>query len=205
MSQHHQTHKKAALNPNLVAFIFIINFAVIGGLIVANVPVTAPDSEGDEPSEVILMAPTDTLVPSVTVTPLPPTATPTQPPTEQPTATSTPQVTADSDPATTAASGGYDPSLVERGTTLYAQCAACHGPDGHGIPNLGKDLVESPFVASLTDEALLSFIKVGRPIWDPENTTGIDMPGKGGNPALTDGDIMAIIAYLRSLAAGSGG
>jgi len=29
------------------------------------------------------------------------------------------------------------------------------------------------------------------------------MPGKGGNPALTDEQIMKIIAYIRSLAAGN--
>src|SRR5690606_18316969 len=83
---------------------------------------------------------------------------------------------------------------------LFALCAACHGPEGYGIPNLGKDLVNSEFVHSLTDEDLLTFIKTGRPLWDPLNTTGIDMPPKGGNPALTDEDIMALIAYLRSLA-----
>jgi disulfide bond formation protein DsbB len=41
-------------------------------------------------------------------------------------------------------------------------------------------------------------------MWDPLNTTGIDMPGKGGNPALTDDNILAIIAYLRTLAAENG-
>ncbi len=93
----------------------------------------------------------------------------------------------------------YDPALVAQGETQYVLCSACHGPNGRGIPNLGKDLVESEFVDGLTDEALLEFIKTGRPIWDPLNTTGIDMPGKGGNPALSDDDILAIIAYIRTL------
>jgi disulfide bond formation protein DsbB len=34
---------------------------------------------------------------------------------------------------------------------------------------------------------------------DPLNTTGIAMPPKGGNPALTDGQIVDIVAYLRSI------
>jgi disulfide bond formation protein DsbB len=98
----------------------------------------------------------------------------------------------------------YDPALVAEGQQLYVQCAACHGPDARGMPNLGKDLVASEFVAGLTDDALLEFIRTGRPMWDPLNTTGIDMPGKGGNPALTDDNILAIIAYLRTLAAENG-
>jgi len=56
-----------------------------------------------------------------------------------------------------------------------------------------------------TDEELLTFVKTGRPIWDAANTSGIDMPAKGGNPAMMDDDINAIIVYLRSLAAASGG
>jgi disulfide bond formation protein DsbB len=98
----------------------------------------------------------------------------------------------------------YDPTAVSQGEQLFVQCAACHGPNGRGLPNLGKDLVASEFAAGLTDDELMAFVKTGRPIWDPLNTTGIDMPGKGGNPALTDDDIMAIIAYIRSLSAGSG-
>jgi disulfide bond formation protein DsbB len=97
----------------------------------------------------------------------------------------------------------YDSALVAEGQALYVLCAACHGPDARGIPNLGKDLVESEFVAAQTDDALLEFIRTGRPIWDPLNTTGVDMPGKGGNPAMTDEDILAIIAYLRTLSAQS--
>lgn len=98
----------------------------------------------------------------------------------------------------------YDPELVALGERSYSLCSACHGPDARGLPNLGKDLVTSEFVAGLTDEALLAFVKTGRPIWDPLNTTGLDMPGKGGNPALKDEEILAIIAYVRTLSAGGG-
>jgi mono/diheme cytochrome c family protein len=78
-------------------------------------------------------------------------------------------------------------------------CIACHGPDGSGVQGLGKPFTTSDFTASQTDEELLAFIKTGRPISDPLNTTGVDMPPKGGNPALTDEQIMDIIAYIRSL------
>ena len=78
-------------------------------------------------------------------------------------------------------------------------CIACHGPSGSGIEGLGKPFTTSEFIHGQTDEALLAFVKVGRPISDPANTTGVDMPPKGGNPALTDEQILDIIAYIRTL------
>jgi len=96
----------------------------------------------------------------------------------------------------------YDPAAVSAGQTIFSSlCSACHGVDAHGLPNLGKDLVASEFVHGLTDEELLNFVKTGRPIWDPANTTGVDMPPRGGNPALTDEQLMDVIAYLRTLQA----
>lgn len=110
------------------------------------------------------------------------------------------QVVAEQRLENTAAAFGYDLETVNLGATMYtAACSACHGADAHGVPNLGKDLVESEFVHSVSDAELLNFIKMGRPIWDAANTTGIDMPPKGGNPALTDEQILAIITYIRSI------
>jgi disulfide bond formation protein DsbB len=86
------------------------------------------------------------------------------------------------------------------GQTLFTQtCSACHGPTGEGIQGLGKNLVASDFVAGQTDDQLLSFIKVGRGPTDPLNTTGIAMPPKGGNPALSDEDLQNIIVFLRTI------
>lgn len=86
------------------------------------------------------------------------------------------------------------------GEQQYQQlCSACHGPDAKGMPNLGKDLTTSEFARGKTDEELMEFIKTGRPSGDPLNTTGIDMPPRGGNPALTDEQIMDIVAYVRTL------
>ena len=78
-------------------------------------------------------------------------------------------------------------------------CFACHGADATGVTGLGKDLTASEFTQGLTDAELVAFIKVGRSVSDPANTTGIDMPPKGGNPALSDQDIYDIVAYLRTL------
>lgn len=78
-------------------------------------------------------------------------------------------------------------------------CVSCHGPNAEGMPNLGKDLTTSEFVRSKTNQELREFFKVGRPASDPLNTTGVDMPPKGGNPAMTDADLLNIAAFLRSI------
>ncbi len=87
-----------------------------------------------------------------------------------------------------------------RGQELFASsCSSCHGADAKGIEGLGKNLVDSDFVAGLSDPDLVAFIKKGRPSSDPANTTGIDMPPKGGNPSLSDQDLFDIVAYIRTL------
>lgn len=113
--------------------------------------------------------------------------------------------TADETAAALAAAGG-DAELAEyiaSGTKLFAStCIACHGAGGVGIKGNGKALAHNDFIASLDDDALLAFVKRGRDPGDPKNTTGVAMPPKGGNPALSDDDILDVIAYLRTLQAG---
>lgn len=88
----------------------------------------------------------------------------------------------------------------EQGKQIFASsCAACHGPNGEGVQGLGKDMQHSEFIAGLSDEELIAFIKQGRPISDPLNTTGVDMPPKGGNPALSDAQLLDIVAFMRSI------
>ncbi len=89
---------------------------------------------------------------------------------------------------------------IASGQKLFANsCVSCHGKDGHGMTGLGKDLVKSDFLAKLSDDDALAFIKKGRSTSDPLNTTKVDMPPKGGNPALSDDDILDILSYLRFL------
>jgi disulfide bond formation protein DsbB len=97
--------------------------------------------------------------------------------------------------ATTAPTGD-----AANGQTLFTStCSACHGPDAKGVVGLGKDLTTSTFVADKTDAELVEFIKTGRPTGDPLNTTGVDMPPRGGNPALSDDDLNDIVAFIRSI------
>lgn len=102
----------------------------------------------------------------------------------------------DASPDTTA--GGPTGDAVA-GESLFVTCAACHGPDGTGLEGLGKDLTNSAFLAERTDAEMVAFLEVGRRADDPDNDTGVDMPPKGGNPALSEQDLYDVIAYLRSI------
>lgn len=81
-------------------------------------------------------------------------------------------------------------------------CVACHGDDGKGIEGLGKNWTTSEYIASSTDDELVEFLKVGRTIEDPANSTGVAMPPRGGNPSLTDDDLRNVVLYMRKLIEG---
>ncbi|MBT4767537.1 MAG: c-type cytochrome [Phycisphaerae bacterium] len=78
-------------------------------------------------------------------------------------------------------------------------CRSCHGANGEGVEGQGMDVRSSAFIQELDDDGVLAFIKKGRAIADPANTTGIAMPPKGGNPLLKDKDIRNLVAYLRDM------
>ncbi len=82
---------------------------------------------------------------------------------------------------------------------FLSTCVACHGQVGEGVPGLGKDMTTSEFIAGKTDQELVEFVKVGRDPSDPLNTTGVAMPPKGGNPALSDADLINIVAFIRTI------
>lgn len=81
---------------------------------------------------------------------------------------------------------------------FHSTCIACHGKGGVGVKGNGKSLVNNEFIQGLDDDGLFDFIKQGRTPSDPKSTTGIQMPPKGGNPALSDDDLLDIISYLRT-------
>ena len=92
------------------------------------------------------------------------------------------------------------PETIALGNKQFlGTCATCHGKDANGLPKQGKSLLMNPFIMDKSDEDLATFVKTGRQPGDPLNTTGVAMPPKGGNPALTDDDVKAIVAYLRTL------
>lgn len=115
--------------------------------------------------------------------------------------TDAPPTAAQQDAALAAAGGDKElAGYIASGDKLFhSSCIACHGKGGVGIAGNGKALANNEFIRSLDDDSLLAFIKQGRSPSDPKNTTGIQMPPKGGNPAMSDDDILDVIAYLRTL------
>jgi disulfide bond formation protein DsbB len=95
------------------------------------------------------------------------------------------------------AEGGGDAAAGE--ATYQGTCSACHAPDAGGIDGLGPALANSEFVQSMSSEELVAFIAVGRDAGDPENKTGVGMPPRGGNPTLTDEDLLDVVAWLHTL------
>jgi disulfide bond formation protein DsbB len=97
--------------------------------------------------------------------------------------------------------GGGDADSVAQGKAEFRKtCATCHGPEAEGMPRLGKNLHDNEFVRSQSDEALVQFLKEGRSAAHPDNERGVDMPPKGGNPAITDEQLGLIVVYMRSIA-----
>ncbi len=87
------------------------------------------------------------------------------------------------------------------GAEIFAGlCAACHGDDGRGLPppqGFGIDLTTSRFVTETPDPALAEFIRSGRPIDDPRNTTGLPMPAMAG--VLSEERTARVVQYLRRI------
>lgn len=85
------------------------------------------------------------------------------------------------------------------GQQLFTEaCAACHGQNAEGVANLGNTLVANDFVRSLNDTELLQFIREGRGLESPENSTGLVMPPSGGRPDLSDAQLNDVIEFLRA-------
>lgn len=179
-----------------VSLIMVLILAACGGA-------PDPDPAADDPAatavEVEPSPTTQETEPEPAETDVPPEPTPTAVEPEPTAAADEPGDDAE-DPAPTA-----EPETVSAGDPAAGEahfeqvCAACHGPGGEGIEGLGKDLTTSEFVAGLSDEELLAFIQEGRPADHPDNTTGVAMPPRGGNPDFGDDDLLDIIAYIRTL------
>ena len=96
--------------------------------------------------------------------------------------------------------GGGADQAVKQGKVIFDRiCATCHGKDANGLPKLGKGLRDNEFTKSQSDAELVEFMKIGRPATHPLNTTGVDMPPKGGDPTITEADLQNVVAFLRTL------
>lgn len=90
--------------------------------------------------------------------------------------------------------------MVKEGETLFkgaGLCAACHGPDGKGVPNLGANLTDQQWLHSKgTYDDIVKQIMTG--VTADKSTTGTVMPPKGGSN-LTDAQVKAVAAYVWTL------
>ena len=95
---------------------------------------------------------------------------------------------------------GMTQEMVAQGKTLFQGagiCAACHGPEGKGVPNLGADLSDDEWLHSDGSyDAIVNQIMKG--VTAAESKTGVAMPAKGGS-AITDEQVKAVAAYVYSL------
>lgn len=97
---------------------------------------------------------------------------------------------------------GLSGAALDGQTTYLRFCAVCHGPNGEGVDSLGKGFRSSTFIPDLTDEELVEFLSVGRADDDPLNETGIEMLPFGGQPYLTEDELMNVVAYIRAVNTG---
>ncbi len=89
-----------------------------------------------------------------------------------------------------------------KGRALWmGTCRSCHGVGGEGITGQGKDIRGSEFIAGKSDKELIAFIKAGRMPVDKLNTTGVQMPPRGGNPLITDSDLVHIVSFVQTFKA----
>ncbi|HUW28629.1 MAG TPA: cytochrome c [Sulfuriferula sp.] len=83
---------------------------------------------------------------------------------------------------------------LSRGEVVYnGTCIACHGGDGAGnLPGV-PDLTGKAGPLSQDDAVLLKRMA------DGFQSTGspMGMPPRGGNPALSDADLKAVLKYMR--------
>jgi mono/diheme cytochrome c family protein len=84
---------------------------------------------------------------------------------------------------------------ADAGKAVYSQtCIACHGANGKGaIPGV-RDLTEPDGALTKLDEELIENISNG--MQSPGSFMA--MPAKGGNPALSEDDIRAVLEYIRA-------
>ncbi len=127
MSQQNDSNNQSNQFGHAAGAIMVVLFIVIIMMIAqesAGVSVAALPRPGfKSPTPTVTSTPTETPMPTATFTPAP-----TEQPTTEPDAN---------------AGASYDPALIAEGESQFILCAACHGLDGRGVPNLGKDLVEA--------------------------------------------------------------
>lgn len=80
------------------------------------------------------------------------------------------------------------------GEKLFMQnCMVCHADDGSGAMPGVSDLTEAREWLAISDSQLLVRLKAGI----QKKGAPVSMPPKGGNPELSDSDLIMIIRFMR--------
>ncbi|GEM_PF-2256298 len=176
-TQHSNTPASGTgISGNLVAAVLILNLLLVGFVLIGKTLPPRP-----EPAEGLSVAwvQTQASKPLPTATPLP-TSIPTAAPVQRP--------------------FRPDAQRVRAGEqTFLSVCSACHGFSAQGVSGLGPSLIDNTFINGLSNDEFLAFVNVGRASDHPDNKSGITMPARGGNPSITDNDVVNVINYVRSL------
>jgi cytochrome c oxidase cbb3-type subunit 3/ubiquinol-cytochrome c reductase cytochrome c subunit len=91
-----------------------------------------------------------------------------------------------------AAGGKNDPT---QGQKVFAEfCARCHGTDGRGAKEAPGSIVDSSYLALVSDQSLRSTIIAGRPDQGMPDWRS-DIPGTESR-AMTDQEITDVVAWL---------
>lgn len=109
-------------------------------------------------------------------------------------APSTPASATRAAPAPLSAADALPGSAADHGAQLYQRmCAVCHGAEGEGYrADQATALAQPDFQASATDQQIAAAIAAGR-----KGTTMSAWSKAAGGP-LTDGDIRALVAFIRT-------
>lgn len=99
--------------------------------------------------------------------------------------------------ATVLVTDGLDAKELSGAQVYQQNCVVCHGDDGSGSMPGVPDLSENRGWLRLADKELLERIKAG--IQTPD--VAVTMPPNGGNPELTEVQLIAAIEFLKKIVA----
>lgn len=78
--------------------------------------------------------------------------------------------------------------------TYFRTCVVCHGDDGSGTMPGVSDLADSETLFRDSEKAIVA--RLGTGIQRPG---GISMPPRGGDPDLTDEQLLIVLRYVKQL------
>ena len=92
-----------------------------------------------------------------------------------------------------------DPAVMKLGKSQYMLCAACHGPDGKGVPNLAPPLAGSEWVTGPVENlARIQMRGLTGPIEVAGKAYDLPIPMAPLGAAQTDEQMAAVLTYIRN-------